>query len=125
MIREGPHCGPSSFSAVERTRTWQASAPGVGVGNAGRSDHQDGCCEVLSPEPYQTTARSALVRGKAGNPHTDSSHVVRRTPLDIDIGTIQPIVALAAGILILLAPRLLNYIVAIYLIIIGVTGLIN
>jgi len=36
---------------------------------------------------------------------------------------IQPIVALIAGILILLAPRLLNFIVAIYLIIIGVTGL--
>ncbi|MCW5716140.1 MAG: DUF3096 domain-containing protein [Bauldia sp.] len=45
--------------------------------------------------------------------------------MEIDIGTIQPIVALAAGILILLIPRLLNYIVAIYLIIIGVTGLIN
>ncbi len=45
--------------------------------------------------------------------------------MDIDIGTIQPIVALAAGVLILLIPRLLNYIVAIYLIIIGVTGLIS
>ena len=37
--------------------------------------------------------------------------------------SIGPIVALIAGILILLAPRLLNYIVAIYLIIIGVVGL--
>ena len=36
---------------------------------------------------------------------------------------VQPIVALVAGILILLVPRLLNFIVAIYLIIIGVTGL--
>ena len=35
---------------------------------------------------------------------------------------IQPIVALAAGILILIVPRLLNYIVAIYLIIIGLMG---
>ena len=34
-----------------------------------------------------------------------------------------PIVALIAGILILVAPRLLNYIVAIYLIIIGLVGL--
>jgi hypothetical protein len=34
-----------------------------------------------------------------------------------------PAVALIAGILILVAPRLLNYIVAIYLIIIGVVGL--
>jgi hypothetical protein len=36
---------------------------------------------------------------------------------------IQPLVALIAGILILLVPRLLNYIVAIYLIVIGITGL--
>ena len=35
---------------------------------------------------------------------------------------IQPIVALIAGVLILLMPRLLNYIVAIYLIFVGVTG---
>jgi hypothetical protein len=36
---------------------------------------------------------------------------------------IQPLVALLAGILILLVPRLLNYIVAIYLIIVGIVGL--
>ena len=36
---------------------------------------------------------------------------------------IAPLVALIAGILILVAPRLLNYIVAIYLIIIGLIGL--
>ncbi|NBC33463.1 MAG: DUF3096 domain-containing protein [Alphaproteobacteria bacterium] len=37
--------------------------------------------------------------------------------------TIQPLVALIAGILILVVPRLLNYIVAIYLIIVGILGL--
>ena len=37
--------------------------------------------------------------------------------------SIGPLVALIAGILILVAPRLLNYIVAIYLIIIGLLGL--
>jgi threonine/homoserine efflux transporter RhtA len=36
---------------------------------------------------------------------------------------LQPMVALIAGILILVIPRLLNYIVAIYLIVIGVMGL--
>ena len=36
---------------------------------------------------------------------------------------VQPLVALIAGILILVVPRLLNYIVAIYLIILGITGL--
>ncbi len=43
--------------------------------------------------------------------------------MTLGVLTIQPIVALIAGILILLAPRLLNYIVAIYLIIVGVIGL--
>jgi hypothetical protein len=37
--------------------------------------------------------------------------------------TIGPIVSLVAGILILVMPRLLNYIVAIYLIIMGLLGL--
>ncbi len=37
----------------------------------------------------------------------------------------QPVVALIAGILILLVPRLLSYIVAIYLIIIGILGLVR
>ena len=37
--------------------------------------------------------------------------------------TIGPIIALIAGILILVMPRLLNFIVAIYLIVIGITGL--
>jgi len=36
---------------------------------------------------------------------------------------ITPLVALIAGILILIIPRLLNFIVAIYLIIVGLTGL--
>ena len=36
---------------------------------------------------------------------------------------VGPLVALIAGILILIMPRLLNYIVALYLIIIGITGL--
>jgi len=35
----------------------------------------------------------------------------------------EPLVALIAGILILIMPRLLNYVIALYLIIIGVLGL--
>jgi Protein of unknown function (DUF3096) len=38
---------------------------------------------------------------------------------------LQPLVALIAGILILAIPRLLNYIVALYLIIIGILGLVR
>ncbi|MBB3770779.1 MULTISPECIES: DUF3096 domain-containing protein [Ancylobacter] len=45
--------------------------------------------------------------------------------MEINIVAIQPLVALIAGILILVMPRLLNFIVAIYLIFIGVTGLLG
>jgi hypothetical protein len=37
--------------------------------------------------------------------------------------SIGPLIALLAGILILVVPRLLNYIVAMYLIVIGILGL--
>jgi hypothetical protein len=43
----------------------------------------------------------------------------------MEIIVLQPIVALIAGILILIVPRLLNYIVAVYLILIGLVGLLN
>jgi hypothetical protein len=43
--------------------------------------------------------------------------------MTVDTVALQPVVALFAGILILLAPRLLNYVVAIYLILIGTIGL--
>ena len=36
---------------------------------------------------------------------------------------VNPVIALIAGILILVQPKLLNYIIAIYLIVIGVLGL--
>jgi Protein of unknown function (DUF3096) len=36
---------------------------------------------------------------------------------------VGPLISLVAGILILIVPRLLNYIVAIYLIVIGLLGL--
>ena len=38
---------------------------------------------------------------------------------------LQPLVALVAGVLILAMPRLLNYIVALYLILIGILGLVK
>jgi hypothetical protein len=43
--------------------------------------------------------------------------------MTITMAHLQPIVALIAGVLILIMPRLLNFIVAIYLIIIGLIGL--
>ena len=43
--------------------------------------------------------------------------------MTFNVVAMQPLVALIAGILILLVPRLLNYVVAIYLILIGIIGL--
>lgn len=43
--------------------------------------------------------------------------------MDFTLITFTPLVSLIAGILILIMPRLLNYIVAFYLILIGLFGL--
>ena len=61
-------------------------------------------------------------------PGTRVARCIRQTPKDcqtmhVDVITIQPLVALLFGILILILPRLLNYLIAIYLIFIGLVGL--
>lgn len=43
--------------------------------------------------------------------------------MPLEAGIVAPIVALVAGILILVVPRALNYIVAFYLIVVGLAGL--
>lgn len=43
--------------------------------------------------------------------------------MHLDIIMIQPLVALLFGVLILILPRLLNYLIAVYLILIGLVGL--
>jgi hypothetical protein len=45
--------------------------------------------------------------------------------IHLTVLTIGPLAALLAGVLILLMPKLLNYIVAIYLIIVGLLGLFH
>jgi hypothetical protein len=46
------------------------------------------------------------------------------TTVTIQTAAAVPILAILAGILILLVPRILNYIVAFYLILVGVLGLV-
>ena len=43
-------------------------------------------------------------------------------PMNLQLG-LTPLISLLAGILILVVPRMLNYIVAIYLILVGLIGL--
>ncbi len=44
--------------------------------------------------------------------------------MTFDLVILQPIVALVAGVLILMFPRLLNVLVAVYLIVVGILGLL-
>jgi hypothetical protein len=55
------------------------------------------------------------------NPAVPQAHPPEHT-MNIHVA-LAPIISLIAGILILVIPRLLNYIVAVYLIVIGVIGL--
>lgn len=43
----------------------------------------------------------------------------------MSVHVLSPLIALIAGILILVIPRLLNYVVAIYLIVIGLLGILG
>jgi hypothetical protein len=43
--------------------------------------------------------------------------------MHFDLALLQPGIALIAGILILVVPRLLNLVIAIYLILVGISGL--
>lgn len=45
-------------------------------------------------------------------------------PIHLNLA-LAPVVSLIAGVLILIMPRLLNYIVAVYLIVMGILGLMH
>jgi hypothetical protein len=66
----------------------------------------------------------ADARGSRGTARAHIGRRYRRKAM-IHAVVLQPLAALVAGILILILPRVLNYIVAIYLIIIGIIGLLG
>lgn len=65
----------------------------------------------------------AYARLRLGRRIRPSRPIHGEETMTIDPVLINPLIALIAGILILLMPRLLNYVVAIYLIAIGIIGL--
>jgi hypothetical protein len=85
----------------------------------------------LHPRPlYPHTSANprieAAALGRQRNPPPVSTVIGqfnRETFMHFTSAHITPLVALIAGILILIVPRLLNYVVAIYLIVIGLVGL--
>jgi hypothetical protein len=67
---------------------------------------------------------TAGVRPDRGFARSQESPKAQGGPaVHIDIIMLQPLVALLFGVLILILPRLLNYLIAIYLILVGLTGL--
>jgi Protein of unknown function (DUF3096) len=79
-----------------------------------------GASIVRKAAPRSETARLWITGAAAAFAY----NAIRRSrAMTIHITAIQPLVALLAGILILLVPRILNYVIAIYLIFIGVIGL--
>jgi Protein of unknown function (DUF3096) len=70
------------------------------------------CLLILFMSIHCFATGQALAQTKAG-------------AVTIRFATFSPIIALLAGILILIVPRLLNYIVAVYLILVGLIGLLG
>jgi hypothetical protein len=69
-----------------------------------------------------------ILLARLAQTHSRATKLARTTkpigkPMVITAAHITPLVALIAGILILVMPRLLNIVVAVYLIIVGLTGL--
>src|SRR5262249_40915726 len=79
-----------------------------------------GRCSALTPAPrLALDARDGVMSGNS-IPKEEESPTMRLTAI---VHHLMPFVAFAGGILVLLMPRLLNYIVAIYLILVGFIGL--
>ena len=70
----------------------------------------------------RTTHAAMPFRWRASALGTDTAPRLPDIRMNLTLA-IGPLVALIAGILVLIVPRLLNFIVAIYLIIIGLLGL--
>jgi hypothetical protein len=78
------------------------------------------------PEPIEATRvcyRGTTLAGKMPASIRSPANVVPEISMQITTAHIPAIVALIAGVLILVMPRLLNFVVAIYLICIGLIGL--
>jgi hypothetical protein len=78
----------------------------------------------IAPQPGHAPVRAAVDTARTMADPPPAANTARRGQL-MEIVVLPPLVALIAGILILIVPRLLNYIVAIYLILVGLLGLLG
>jgi hypothetical protein len=101
--------GVGSRSAVVWTRP-------VAMSNGSEKNHQYDTIDA-TPSECESLSVARIPTAKIAIEKED-------TPMHMSL-SIAPLVALIAGILILVMPRLLNYIVALYLILIGLLGLLG
>jgi hypothetical protein len=73
--------------------------------------------------PARTFVRCQTGAGRVSIDRATATMEPSLMNVHLNIVVLQPAIALIAGILILVVPRLLNVIVAIYLIVLGLTGL--
>jgi hypothetical protein len=73
---------------------------------------------------FPTGRATHRANGDMSRPFLRTKKEIKGAAMNIFV-SLGPIAALIAGILILIVPRLLNYIVALYLIIIGLLGLLG
>ena len=92
-----------------------------------RRAHQRSCFRLVSPSDVSLpSSRETLVAREENSSPTRTRRQPsqqERIAMNISIAHLQPIVSLIAGVLILMMPRLLNYIVAFFLIVSGIIGL--
>ena len=79
---------------------------------------------TYTKETHETKIGPIDVYHRSCSADAPAPHLQPRTESTMNMTlSLAPIVSLIAGILILIVPRMLNYIVAIYLIVIGLLGL--
>jgi Protein of unknown function (DUF3096) len=79
--------------------------------------------ELIAPESVCYAELPGDVRMRCSNRDSPSFAFAERCKMTLTVAHISPIISLVAGVLILVMPRLLNLIVAIWLILNGLIGL--
>jgi hypothetical protein len=107
--------------SCENRRAWTVAAPRRRQNQAILQQRK---FVEATQQPRSVTAKAIL---SISRPASNSARRAESTnpgeeTMNIHL-TLGPLIALIAGVLILLVPKLLNYIVAIYLIVIGLIGL--
>lgn len=84
--------------------------------------NRNGLSRILSIELNETERQQLQSSAEVLKQTIAVEYVTRRIIMTIHLG-VQSLLSILAGILILIRPKLLNYVVAIYLIVVGVLGI--